>query len=364
MRVPLLDLGAQYAAIREEIRSAIDRVCDAQRFVLGPEVEALENEIAAYCRCAHAIGVSSGTDALLASLMAIDLKPGDEVITTPYSFFATAAVVARLGATPVFVDIDRRTYNLHPAKIEARISPKTRAVIAVHLFGQMADMPAMIDIARRHKLTVIEDAAHAIGAELRGQRAGSVGHLACFSFYPSKNLGAFGDAGMITTNDANLAERLRLLRSHGFKTKYQSQILGGNFRLDEIQAAVLRVKLKYLDGWTEARRRNAGLYRERLQGNTSVQLPCEARDSRHVYNQFVIRTKQRDDVITRLRQQEIGFEIYYPIPLHLQPCFRNLEYREGDCPVSEEAAKESLALPIYPELTPEMIGSVCAVLGN
>src|SRR5437773_5014948 len=247
--VPLLDLRAQYATIRDAVQEAIARVLESQNFILGAEVEALEREVADYSRCAHAIGVSSGTDALLAALMAIDLKPGDEVITTAYSFFATAGAIARLGGKPVFADIDPKTYNLDSAGLEAMISPRTRAILPVHLFGQMADMAAIMDIARRHDLVVIEDAAQAIGAELHGQRAGSIGHLACFSFFPTKNLGGFGDGGMITTNDSNLAERLRLLRSHGFKAKYHNEVLGGNFRLDEIQAAVLRVKLKYLDGW-------------------------------------------------------------------------------------------------------------------
>ena len=362
MRIPLLDLRAQYASIRDEIRSALDRVLESQRFILGPEVESLEREVAAYCGCAHAIGVSSGTDALLAALMAIDLKAGDEVITTPYSFFATAGAVSRLGGTPVFVDIDRRTYNIDAAAIEAKITSRTRAIIPVHLFGQMADMTAIMDIARRRQLFVIEDAAQAIGAELQGVRAGSIGDVGCFSFFPSKNLGGFGDGGMITTNNAALAERFRLLRSHGFKTKYHSEILGGNFRLDEIQAAVLRVKLKYLDDWTEGRRRNAALYRENLQSSPLLELPYALPDSRHIYNQFVVRTERRDEVVAQLREQGVGCEMYYPIPLHLQPCFKSLGYGPGDLPISEAAAKETLAVPIYPELTSEMIRSVCEAL--
>jgi dTDP-4-amino-4,6-dideoxygalactose transaminase len=363
MRVPLLDLRAQYTSIRDEVRSALDRVIEAQRFILGPEVEELEREIAAYCGCAHAIGVSSGTDALLAALMAIGIRPGDEVITTPYSFFATAGEVARLGATPVFADIDCRTYNIDPAAIEAKISPRTRAIIPVHLFGQMADMPEIMEIARRHHLLVIEDAAQAIGAEFDGSRAGSVGDVGCFSFYPSKNLGGFGDGGMVTTNNSDLAEKLLLLRNHGFKTKYSSEILGGNFRLDEIQAAVLRVKLQFLDDWTKARRRNASLYRQHLE-QTGLELPYELPNSRHIYNQFVIRTGRRDEVMARLRKQGIGCEVYYPIPLHLQPCFKSLGHRPGDFPASEEASNETLALPIYPELTGGMIRSVCDALAN
>jgi dTDP-4-amino-4,6-dideoxygalactose transaminase len=354
MRVPLLDLRAQYASIRDEIRAALDRVLETQQFILGPEVAAFEQEVAAYCRCAHAIGVSSGTDALLAALMAIDIGSGDEVITTPYSFFATAACVARLGATPVFADIDPRTYNLDPAGIEARITPRTRAIIPVHLFGQMADMPAIMDIARKHNLYVIEDAAQAIGAELHGRRAGSMGDLACFSFFPSKNLGAFGDGGLVTTESPGFADRLRLLRSHGFKTKYKNEILGGNFRLDEIQAAVLRVKLKYLDCWTEGRRRNAAFYRERLTAT-----PYELPDSRHIYHQFVIRSEQRDALMTHLKEQGIGCEVYYPVPLHLQRCFEDLGYERGDFPISEKASNDTLALPIYPELSPDMLLAVC-----
>lgn len=364
MHVPLLDLRAQYATIRDEIQSALDRVLESQRFILGAEGDTLEREIAAYCKCDHAIGVSSGTDALLAALMAIEVKPGDEVITTPYSFFATTSAIVRAGATPVFVDIDRETYNIDAAGIAAKISPRTRAIMPVHLFGQMADMPAIMNVARRHGLIVIEDAAQAIGAEFQGARAGSVGDLACFSFYPTKNLGGFGDGGMITTNDASLAERLRLLRNHGFKTKYHNEILGWNFRLDEIQAAVLRVKLKHLDHWTEARRRNADLYRERLVKTASVELPYEVPASRHIYHQFVLRTKRRDQLMTRLREKGIGCEIYYPIPLHLQRCFQSLGYRPGDFPNSEDAANQSLAVPIYPELTVDMISEVCAVLGG
>jgi dTDP-4-amino-4,6-dideoxygalactose transaminase len=359
MKVPLLDLKAQYVSIRDEIRAALDRVVESQMFILGPEVKAFETEIAAYCGCAHAIGVSSGTDALLVALLAIEIKPGDEVITSPYSFSATAGSIARLGARPVFADIDPKTFNIDASAISARVTPRTRAIIPVHLYGQMADMPMILEIAHKHKLRVIEDAAQAIGAELNGVRAGSAGDLGCISFYPSKNLGGFGDGGMITTNDSDLADRIRLLRSHGFRTKYHNELLGGNFRLDEIQAAVLRVKLRHLDRWTEARKRNAALYREKLSKSSSVELPYEAPNSRHVFNQFVIRTRRRDELISHLKEQGIGSEIYYPVPLHLQPCFKDPGgYREADFPISELAAAESLALPIYPELTPQMIQHV------
>jgi dTDP-4-amino-4,6-dideoxygalactose transaminase len=360
--IPLLDLKAQYASIRDEVRNAVDRVLESQRFILGPEVEALEREIAAYCGCAHAVGVSSGTDALLASLMAIEVRPGDEVITSAYSFSATASTIMRLGATPVFADIDLPACNIDTRAIEAKISPRTRAIIPVHLFGQMADMASIMDTARRHRLVVIEDAAQAIGAEWHGKRAGSVGDLACFSFYPSKNLSGIGDGGMVTTNDPELAERLRLLRNHGFKTKYHNEILGGNFRLDEIQAAVLRIKLKYLDRWTEGRRRNAGIYRDALGAVTPVVLPCEAPHARHVFNQFVIRSSNRNVIMASLKEQGIGCEIYYPIPLPLLSCFGQLGCKPGDFPISELAAQQTLALPIYPELTSEMIQRVSAAI--
>src|SRR5213593_2657860 len=362
MRVPLLDLKAQYAGIRDEIRAALDRVLESQHFILGPEVEAFESEIAAYCGSSYSIGVSSGTDALLVALMAIDIRPGDEVITSPYSFFATAGAIARLGARPVFVDIDGRTFNIDTNRIETQITPRTRALIPVHVFGQMADMLSIMEIARKHDLFVIEDAAQAIGAELNHKSAGSMGHAGCFSFYPSKNLGGFGDGGMITTNDTGLAARIRLLRNHGFRAKYYSERLGGNFRLDEIQAAVLRVKLKYLDRWIEGRRRNAAFYRESLSRSGTIQLPYERPHSRHTYNQFVIRTARRDELIAQFKQNHIGCEVYYPLPLHLQTCFGELGYKAGDFPASEAAARESLAVPIYPELRSEMLQAVVDAL--
>lgn len=369
--IPLLDLKAQYAAIREEIRAAMDRVADAQHFIGGPEVEALEQEVAAYSGCRFGIGVSSGTDALLVALMALDLRPGDEVITTAYSFFATAGSIYRLGGRPVFVDINPLTYNIEPAQIEAAITDRTRAIIPVHLFGQMADMDPIMAIARRHDLIVIEDAAQAIGAEYRGRRAGSIGHFGCFSFFPSKNLGAFGDGGMITTNDPELAHRARLLRNHGAEPKYYHKLVGGNFRLDALQAAILRVKLKYLDGWTAARQRNADRYRRLFAAagladprspipnpQTPIALPTDMGYGRHIYNQFVIRAARRDAVMAELKARKIGHEIYYPVPLHLQECFVGLGYRPGDLPESEAAARETLALPIYGELTEEMQAAV------
>lgn len=350
--IPLLDLRAQYATLRDEIHAALDRVIESQHFILGPEVEALEQEVAAYSHCRYGIGVSSGTDALLVSLMAIDIRPGDEVITTPYTFFATAGSIARLGAKPVFVDIDPATYNIDPAGIEAAITPRTRAILPVHLFGQMADMDPILAIAERHGLYVIEDAAQAIGAEYKGRRAGSIGHLGCFSFFPSKNLGGFGDGGMVVTNDPGLADKVRLLRGHGARPKYYHKVVGGNFRLDALQAAVLRVKLKYLDEWTAARQRNAERYRRLFtEAGVEIDLPHDAGYGRHIYNQFVIRSKRRDALMAHLKAQQIGTEIYYPVPMHLQECFAELGYRKGDFPASEQAALETLAIPVYPELS-------------
>lgn len=354
--VPLLDLKAQYAAIREEVCAAMDRVVESQHFIMGPEVKALEEEVAAYSQCRYGIGVSSGTDALLVSLMAIGIQPGDEVITTPYTFFATAGSVARLGARPVFVDIDPRTYNIDPALIEGAVTERTRAIMPVHLFGQMADMAPIMEIARRHDLYVIEDAAQAIGAEYKGRRAGSIGHLGCFSFFPSKNLGAFGDGGMVVTNDPELAKRVDLLRKHGAEPKYHHKLIGGNFRLDALQAAVLRVKLRHLDGWTAARQRNAALYRELFAATGApVELPYAAGHGRHIYNQFVIRSRRRDELMAHLRERQIGTEVYYPVPMHLQECFAHVDLARVKAPESETAARETVALPIYPELSEEMI---------
>jgi dTDP-4-amino-4,6-dideoxygalactose transaminase len=367
-KIPLLDLKAQYETIRDEVQEALNRVIESQYFILGPEVEALENEVAVYSQCADGIGVSSGTDALLVALMAIDLQPGDEVITTPYSFFATAGCVARLGAKPVFVDIDPQTYNIEPAGIEAAITGRTRAIIPVHLFGQMANMGPIMAIAERYHLYVIEDAAQAIGAEYHGNRAGSIGQIGCFSFFPSKNLGAFGDGGMVVTNDAALAGRIKLLRGHGAKPKYFHQRVGGNFRLDALQAAVLRVKLKYLDSWTSARQQHAATYRGLFEAaglvGGAIELPKDMGYGRHIYNQFVIRVKERDRLRDHLKAKGIGSEIYYPLPLHLQECFSYLEYREEDFPVSEDAAKRTLALPVYPEMTETMQAAVVTTVNS
>jgi dTDP-4-amino-4,6-dideoxygalactose transaminase len=353
MNVPLLDLKAQYETLRAEIEPVVLRVMASQQFILGPEVEALEREVAAYSQCRFGIGVSSGTDALLVALMALDLKPGDEVITSPFTFFATAGCIVRAGAVPRFVDIDPQTYNLDVALVEKALTPRTRAIMPVHLYGQMVDMDPLMDLARRHQLAVIEDAAQAIGAEYKGRRAGSIGDFGCFSFFPSKNLGGFGDGGMVVTNDEKLAERVRLLRNHGMNPKYYYRAVGGNFRLDALQAAILRIKLKHLDRWSEGRQANARLYRQLFREaglDGRLVLPHEAPARRHIYNQFVIRVPQRDRVTAALAAAGIGHDIYYPVPLHQQECFAGLGHRAGDFPASEEAARHVLALPIYPEL--------------
>ena len=366
MKVPLLDLTAQYASIRDEIDDAVAEVVTSQRFVLGPVVEACEDAVARYTGSAHGIGVSSGTDALLVALMAEGIGPGDEVVTTPYSFFATAGVIARVGATPVFADIDPVSLNLDPERVADRITKRTRAIIPVHIFGQMADMVPIMEIARSHGLVVIEDAAQAIGAEHGGRRAGSTGHYGCFSFFPSKNLGCFGDGGMVVTNDAARADRVRALRIHGEGVKYHHPIVGGNFRLDALQAAVIRAKLPHLDGWSDSRRANAALYAQLLEDlahrePSLLTLPRVVTD-RHVFNQYVVRVADRDRVRERLTAAGIGTAVYYPLPLHLQKCFAGLGYRRGDLPESERAADRAIALPIYPELTTEQMRRVALAL--
>ena len=362
IQVPLLDLKAQYATIREEVRAAIDKVCDAQEFILGTTVAQFEQSIATLVGSRHAVGVSSGTDALLVALMAVDIRPGDEVVTTPYSFFATAGVIARLGARPVFVDIDPLTYNIDPAQVAERVTDRTKAIMPVHLFGRCVEMDPLLDLAAERGIAVIEDAAQALGAsDERGRSAGVIGHIGCFSCFPSKNLGAFGDAGMVVTNDDALAEKLKILRVHGAKPKYYHRVVGGNFRLDALQAAVLSVKLKHLPAWATRRRENADRYRQwfREAGlEPLITLPQDS--SGHVYNQFVIRVPNRDTFQQFLRTRKIGTEVYYPVPLHLQDCFQELGYREGDLPHAERAARETVALPVYPELTEDQQRHVVA----
>jgi dTDP-4-amino-4,6-dideoxygalactose transaminase len=365
--VPLLDLTAQWATIRDETLAAITRVCDSQRFVLGEEVAAFERDMAAALGIREAIGVSSGTDALLAALMALGVGPGDEVVTSTYSFFATAGTIARLGARPVLVDIDPASFNVDPAQVASAISSRTKAIMPVHLYGQCAEMNSLTAIATRAGVPIVEDAAQAIGSRYRGRQAGSFGLAGCFSFFPSKNLGAFGDAGLVTTNDPEFANRVRLLRNHGAERQYFHRLVGGNFRLDALQAAILRVKAPYLDGWTARRRANADRYRALfrdagLEGR--VGLPVEVEGRHHIYNQFVIRVPQRDRVKDALKARRIGTAIYYPVPFHLQECFANLGYQRGAFPHAEAAALETLALPIYPELTEAQQATVVSALAS
>jgi len=365
--VPLLDLEAQYRPLRDEILAAITRVCDSQRFILGPEVEALERELAQYVGVPEAVTVSSGTDALLAPLMALGIGPGDEVITSTFSFFATAGSVARLGATPVLVDIDPLTYNIDPARIRAALTPRTRAIIPVHLYGLCADMDPIMEIAASAGVPVIEDAAQAIGATYKSRQAGTIGRIGCFSFFPSKNLGAFGDGGFITTSDAALAHEIRLLRNHGAEPKYFHKRIGGNFRLDALQAAVLRVKLPHLERWTSMRQTNAGRYDAlfRARGLTDrVTLPAAPSSCRHIYNQYVVRVPERDRVRQALADRGIGTEIYYPVPFHLQECFASLGHKRGDFPHAEAAATSVLALPIFGELTSDQQTHVVDALAD
>lgn len=359
MHIPLLDLKAQYATIREEIKTTIDEVVESQLFILGEKVHKLEEAVATYSDTKFAVGVASGSDALLLALMALNVGYGDKVITTPYTFFATAGSISRLGALPVFVDIDPETYTISPQRLAEcldTITPKekVKAIMPVHLYGQCADMDPILDLASTYALPVIEDAAQAIGSQYKKRKAGSIGDLGCFSFFPSKNLGGFGDGGMVTTDNEDLAETIGILRVHGSKPKYHHKVIGLNSRLDALQAAVLLVKIKYLDQWTAKRRTNADYYRMKFyeMGLTeSVGLPKAAEDNFHIYNQFVIRVRKRDELQNFLTQAGIGTEIYYPIPLHLQECYQYLGYKKGTFPESEKAAQETLALPIYPELT-------------
>jgi dTDP-4-amino-4,6-dideoxygalactose transaminase len=368
MNVPLLDLKAQYQSLKQEIMQAIEAIAESQSFIMGPKVIQLEKEIAVYCTTAHGVGVSSGTDALLIALMAADIGPGDRVLTTPYTFFATVGSIVRVGATPVFVDIDPLTYNIssdHIKQVIKTMRPEDRkalkAIIPVHLYGQCADMEPILAIARKEGLLVIEDAAQAIGAEYKGRRAGSMGNMGCFSFFPSKNLGAFGDGGMVTTNDDTYQQKLKMLRLHGSALKYYHQRVGGNFRLDAIQAAIVSIKLKYLDDWTKGRQENAAKYRRLFKAadlEEIIRLPAEI-ESRHIYNQFIIHcARDRDKLRDFLTQHKIGTEIYYPLPMHQQECFADLGYQKGAFPQAEDAAQKTLALPIYPELEEKQLAYV------
>jgi dTDP-4-amino-4,6-dideoxygalactose transaminase len=370
-KVPLLDLHAQYRPLRDEILAAVTRVCDSQRFIMGPELAGLEDELARLLGVGHAIGVSSGTDALLLALMALNIGPGDEVVTTTYSFFATAGAIVRVGARPVLVDIDPVTFNIDPERVAAAVTERTKAILPVHLFGLSADLDPLMETATRAGIAVVEDAAQAIGATYMGRPAGGIGAFGCFSFFPSKNLGAFGDAGLLTTNDEGLARRARLLRTHGMEPKYHHHLVGANFRMDALQAAVLRVKAPHLAAWTEARRANAARYRSLFRDagiGERVTLPVEPPGRRHIFNQFVVRTADRDGLKQHLDERGIGTEIYYPVPFHLQPCFAGLGHCRGDFPHAERAADESLALPIYGELTAAqqeaVVGAIAEYVGR
>ena len=370
MKVQLLDLASQYRKIKKEVLREVKQVCESQHYILGKNVAALESEIAAYSGAKYAIGVASGTDAILIALMAAGVKAGDKVVTTPFTFFATAGSISRLGAVPVFVDIEPETYNIDPAALEALLKKSAKgvkAIIPVHLYGQCADMDRIMKVARKYRIAVIEDAAQSIGAGYKGKRAGAIGDLGCFSFYPTKNLGCFGDGGMVTTNSARLANRVKMLRVHGSRVRYYHDEVGANSRLDEIQAAILRIKLKRLDSWSAGREKNAKRY-DSLFAKANIKgvldTPKISEGCVSVYNQYVIRVKKRDELRAYLSAAGIGSEVYYPLPLHLQKCFKGLGYRKGDFPVSEKAAKEVLALPIYPELTPAAIKHVVATIAG
>lgn len=355
MNVPLLDLKAQYAPIKAQIMQAVEAVVDSAYFINGQQVKQIEQAVAEYSGCARAVGVSSGTDAILCSLMALGVGPGDEVITTPYTFFATVGCIARLGAKPVFVDIEPDTFNIDATKIEAAITPKTKAIMPVHLFGQMADMDAIMEIANKHKLAVIEDAAQSIGSQYKGRKAGSIGTCGCFSFFPSKNLGTLGDGGMIVTNDADFADRLAIFRNHGSKPKYYHKWVGGNFRLDTVHAAALLVKLPHLDRWSDMRRANAQRYNALFADIDAVKMPVIRDHNTTIFNQYVILVERRNELQAFLKENGIGTEVYYPVSMHEQECFADLGHSRGDFPNSEYAADHSLALPIYSELSQEQI---------
>jgi dTDP-4-amino-4,6-dideoxygalactose transaminase len=364
MKFPFLDLQMQFRAIQHEVMNAVAGVLESQKCVLGPEVDAFEKEVAKYIGSAFAVSCASGSDALLLALMAYEVRPGDEVITTPFTFVATIGSIVRLGAKPVFIDIDPRTFNIDPAQIERAITPRTRAIMPVHLFGLSADIGPILGIAHRHRIPVIEDAAQAIGAQYKNKQVGTLGEIGCFSFFPSKNLGAAGDGGLMTTNDPELNDRLRVLRGHGSRSRYYYDVIGVNSRLDSIQAAILRVKLRYLDQWAEGRRRNAETYRQLFAEHKlhQVTLPGAPSNCVHVFNQYTIRTPRRDELKAHLAASGIPSEIYYPLPLHVQRAFEYLGYKAGDFPHSEAAGKEVLSLPIYPELThDQLVATVAAV---
>lgn len=363
MRVPLLDLRSQFSSIKDEVMPAIEEVCESQMLCLGPAVDKFEKEAASYCGCKHGIGVSSGSDALLLSLMVLGIRPGDEVITTPFTFFATAGAIARLGAKPVFVDIEEQSFNIDPNQIESAITPNTKAIIPVHLYGQMAQMGPINEIASRHGIAIVEDACQSIGAEQDGVKCGGIGDFGCFSFYPTKNLGAFGDGGLVVTNSDELNEKLRIYRNHGMNPTYFYKTIGGNFRLDGIQGAVLSVKLKHLDGWSEKRRQNAAIYSQQITA-TGVICPEIAPNNKSIFHQYTIRAQRRDELQKFLGDNEISSAIFYPKSLHVQQCFNYLGYKADDMPVSEKACQEVLSLPIYPELEQEQLEYVASKINE
>ncbi len=363
MSIPLMNLEVQFNLIKGEVEKELNEVFKSGQFILGSKVKELEEKIASFCGRRYGVGVASGTDALILSLEALGIKQGDEVITTPYTFIATAEAISRVGATPVFVDIDPKTYNLDPQLIKERITERTKAIIPVHIFGYPAEMDKILEISKKYRLKVIEDACQAIGAEYKGKPIGSFGDASCFSFFPSKNLGGAGDGGMILTNDAELAQKLRMLRHHGSEKKYYHKILGFNSRLDEIQAAILLVKFKYLKEWTEKRRRKAQIYHELLH-TLPLELPFESAYAKHVYHLYIVRTRKRDLLVEALKRNSIGTGIYYPLPLHLQQVYSHLSYSEGDLPESERASRETCALPLFPEITDEQINQVVKVVGE
>ncbi len=363
MNVPILDLKAQFKSIEPDVMAAVNEICQSQMLCLGPAVEQFEKEIADYCGCRYALGVSSGSDALLLSLMAMNVGPGDEIITTPFTFFATAGAIARTGAKPVFADVDPDNFNIDPAKIKEKITEQTKGIIPVHLFGQIAPMKPIMDIAQKNNLFVIEDACQAIGATQRDIKAGNFGQFGCFSFYPTKNLGAFGDSGLVTCNDDELAAKAKMLRTHGESKRYYYQSVGGNFRMDGIQGAVLSVKLRYLDNWTRRRRENAKRYDELL-NDSPVQTPQIDTDNVSIYHQYTIKAPRRDELQKHLSEKQISSAVFYPEPLHLQACFKDLGYAQGDFPVTEQLCKEVLSLPVYPELTDAQINYVAESILN
>jgi len=363
MQIPLVDLKAQYLSIKEEIDEAIQRVLNKCNFIMGDEVKIFEEELASFCSAKYAIGVSSGTDALFLSLKAINIQPGDEVITVPNTFIATTEAVTMAGGKIIFVDIDEETFNIDTSKIESVITNKTRAILPVHLYGQAAYMDSIIDVAKKYNLKVIEDAAQAHGAEYKNKRVGTLGDIGIFSFYPGKNLGAYGDAGAVVTNDPDISHKIAMLRNHGRTKKYEHEYEGYNCRLDTLQAAILRVKLKYINSWNEARRNHASSYRKLLQ-NTDIILPTEQNDNKHIYHIFAVRTADRDNLLNKLKNEGIGAGIHYPIPLHLQPAYRYLGYKKGDFPITEKCAREIISLPMYPELDEGKIKKIAEVINK